>query len=165
MDEDAELLEKLGALARSTADIQARPALSDSIMAAVFEDAGEPLARISLATAEIEPEERLSDAVMARVEAAEASPTSFERRPRFTFDEIARATAEVRPPIDFTDAVMAKLPKVGARKGFADGLMRSARATLLVAGFAAAASVVFSWYTERSADEQTVASLFAEDGE
>ena len=158
MDDDADLLKKLGALASSTADIQPRAALSDAVMAAVLEEDGDPLARISLATAEIEPDARISDAVMAVVD-----PQAV---PVLDFDEIARRTADLRLTDAFTDAVMASLPKVHAARGsMSDGMMRSALWSLIVAGFAAAASVALSWYTERNVDEQTVASIIAEDAE
>ena len=158
MDDDAELLNKLGALAGSTANIQPRPALSDAIMAAVLEEVGDPLARISVATADMEPDDRISDAVMAVVDPANA--------PALSFGDIARVTAGLRPADNFTDAVMAALPNVrSARGGLSAGIIRSGRASLLVAGFVAAASIFLSWYTERSVDEQTVASIIAEDGE
>ncbi len=167
MDDDADLIKRLGALAGSTADIQPRPALSDRVMAAVFDENGDSFSRISLATEDIEPDARISEAVMSRVD-QEGVVAARTDEPALSsglavFSRIAAATSKIEPATAFTDAVMAKLPKV--RAGLGEGLLRSARMSLLVAGFAAAASVFFSWYTEESQDEQVAVALIAEDTE
>ena len=164
MDDDADILNRLEALRGSTADILPSVGFTDAVMQLTAragdaeDETDESLQRISRSTEEIEAHPRISDVVMERISATGSAPLEFE--------DIARLTQDLAPSARFTDKVMAALPKRAAKTGLSEGMMRSARTSLFAAGFAAAAAVLFSWYTERNVDADAMTSIDSfEDGE
>lgn len=136
MAEGGDDVKKLQVIADRTSDVRPSDEFTDATLERVTLS---ELDRIKMATSEVEPTGDLVEAVMKKV-AAEEDP----------FASIAQRTAHIRPTDDLTDAVMADI--TSASQGWSDSMMRTARPSLFFAAVAAAASIAFSWYTERSVE-------------
>lgn len=133
MGEERENRRRLERISLNTEEIRAGEAFTDAAMEAVQRD---ELDRLRAATDRISASPDLSDAVMARVLAA-SDP----------LEELAERTAELRVEDGFVDAVM---DEIGERKSILpDGIMKTARPSILMASLAAAACLLLSWYAER----------------
>ncbi|AUX48679.1 hypothetical protein SOCE26_102200 [Sorangium cellulosum] len=113
------------------------------------------LARLAAATARLDADDHFTDAVM-RAAAPAGDPLAEVAR-------LARATEGLAPDAGFTDAVLravraAPLP-APARPAVADGIVRAGRAAVVLTALAAAASVAFSFQSQRQFDTAIMASV------
>jgi hypothetical protein len=145
-------LERLRALAEATEQVRPSDGFVDAVMAALSAGtAAEPdeqLARTSAATADLDVDPALGDSVMA---ALDPSDGALERA--------ARATADLRPDEALTGAVMRAVAAAAGRTAWPHAVGRSARAVLVAASLAAAASVALSFYTQRELDADVMATV------
>ncbi|MBK8941605.1 MAG: hypothetical protein IPM79_29375 [Polyangiaceae bacterium] len=157
MGKGQEVDDKLGAIAAATEDLRPSDELTRATLDRVL--AAEPvessLLQLGDATRAIAPADTFTDAVMARILGSVAdAPVGDD-----AFASIAARTAHLRPQDGFTDAIMAEVAPGGT---LSDGILRSARPSLLVAAFAAAACLVVSWLAERDYAQESMAVTAAE---
>ena len=136
MAEGRDDVKKLQTIADRTSDVRPSDDFTDAALDRVTMSSFE---RIAEATGELAPTGDFVEALMKRV-SAEDDP----------FASIAHRTAFIRPTNDFTDVVMEAI--AAPEQSWGDSMMKTARPSLFLAALAAAASIAFSWYTERTVD-------------
>ncbi|WP_437675679.1 hypothetical protein [Sorangium sp. So ce131] len=121
------------------------------------------LARLAAATARLDADDRFTDAVMRAAAPAGERAAAPAGDPFAEVARLARATKGLAPDAGFTDAVLravraAPLP-APARPAVADGIVRAGRAAVVLTALAAAASVAFSFQSQRQFDTAIMASV------
>lgn len=119
----------------------------------MVEDRDDDLVRLAAATRDIECDDAFTDALMSAIE---PDGDALER--------ISRTTATIEPAASFTDAIMATVQPTSvvrprAESPTGEGVVRSGRAAVVLAGLVAAASVFFAVYTEDQLDSDVMSSV------
>lgn len=168
-EEEEEALERISV---TTASIEPELRLSDAVMLQVEPHDFSQLSRLAQATSSLDVGGDFTDSIMRAVLAepaaqqdvtahAASSEVVVDLRPSLASGEgvsrvsrhssagrASRTSRRSKPPVSRL------LPK-----------RNTARATFVFAAFAAAASVMFSWYTQRTVDTDTIVALESGDGE
>lgn len=135
------------------------------------------LERLSVMTSDLHPTDELTDSTMEVVQVAELGRIGRETElvglgssdaltaailasveaARDPLDGFAARTSGLQVQDGFTDSVMSA---VTAYRGsvFPEGMMRTARPSLLFAAVAAAACVLLSWYTQQSVEQDAISN-------
>ena len=140
--------ERLRALAEATEAIEPSAELALAVMEALPDDVDERLARAAAATADLDADPALGDAVMAELDPIDG-----------VLVRAARATADLAPEGDLAAAVLRVVRPGPARHAWPHAVVRSARAALVAASLAAAASVILSLYTQSELDADVMSAV------
>lgn len=169
--------EALDRISITTASIEPEVRLSDAVMVHVAAGDFSDLDRLAVATASLDVGGDFTDAIMRAVlvESAAAEPSQQDVTAHASSEQ-AVAIVDLRPSLSSAGAGReSRLSSTGRSsrtsrrsKPPVSTLVpkrNTARATFLFAAFAAAASVMFTWYTQRTIDTDTIVALESGDGE